>query len=29
VRFSVGPFNTEEHITTALKAVEEIVADRP
>jgi len=29
VRFSVGPFNTEQHIKTALKAVEEIVADRP
>jgi cysteine desulfurase family protein len=28
VRFSVGPFNTEEHIETALKAVAEIAADR-
>jgi len=29
VRFSVGPFNTKEHIETALKAVAEIAADRP
>lgn len=29
VRFSVGPFNTDEHIDTALKAVREIQADRP
>lgn len=29
VRFSVGPFNTEEHIETAIKAVAEIAADRP
>jgi len=28
VRFSVGPFNTEAHITTAIKAVEEIAAQR-
>jgi len=28
VRFSVGPFNTEEHIETAVKAVAEIAADR-
>jgi cysteine desulfurase family protein len=28
VRFSIGPFNTEEHIDTALKAVAEIAADR-
>jgi cysteine desulfurase/selenocysteine lyase len=29
LRFSVGPFNTEEHIDTALKAVREIQSDRP
>ncbi|MDQ7778412.1 MAG: aminotransferase class V-fold PLP-dependent enzyme [Planctomycetota bacterium] len=28
VRFSVGPFNTKEHIDTALKAVREVAADR-
>jgi len=28
VRFSVGPFNTEEHINTAIKAVSEIAANR-
>lgn len=28
VRFSVGPFNTEEHIEAAVKAVGEIAADR-
>jgi cysteine desulfurase/selenocysteine lyase len=28
VRFSVGPFNTDAHITTAIKAVEEIAARR-
>jgi cysteine desulfurase/selenocysteine lyase len=28
VRFSVGPFNTEEHITTAIRAVAEVAADR-
>jgi cysteine desulfurase / selenocysteine lyase len=28
VRFSAGPFNTEEHIDLAIKAVEEISADR-
>jgi cysteine desulfurase/selenocysteine lyase len=28
VRFSVGPFNTEEHIETAVKAVAGIAADR-
>ncbi|GAB4162650.1 MAG: aminotransferase class V-fold PLP-dependent enzyme [Planctomycetota bacterium] len=28
VRFSVGPFNTEEHIKTAIEAVAEISADR-
>ena len=28
VRFSVGPFNTEAHISTAIKAVEEIAAQR-
>jgi len=28
VRFSIGPFNTEEHIDTALTAVAEIAADR-
>ncbi len=26
VRFSIGPFNTEEHITTAIEAVKEIAA---
>jgi cysteine desulfurase family protein len=29
VRFSVGPFNTKEHIETAIRAVSEIAADRP
>ncbi len=29
VRFSVGPFNTEAHIETAIRAVHEIAADRP
>jgi cysteine desulfurase/selenocysteine lyase len=29
VRFSVGPFNTEEHVQAAVKAVAEIAADRP
>lgn len=29
VRFSIGPFNTEEHIDTAIRAVEEIASDRP
>lgn len=29
VRFSIGPFNTEEHIQAAIKAVAEIAADRP
>ena len=29
VRFSIGPFNTKEHIETAIKAVREIAADRP
>jgi cysteine desulfurase family protein len=28
VRFSIGPFNTEEHIETAVRAVAEIAADR-
>ena len=28
VRFSVGPFNTREHIETAIRAIEEIAADR-
>lgn len=28
VRFSVGPFNTEEHIRTAIRAVAEVAADR-
>jgi cysteine desulfurase/selenocysteine lyase len=28
VRFSLGPFNTEEHIETAVRAVAEIAADR-
>jgi cysteine desulfurase/selenocysteine lyase len=28
VRFSVGPFNTKEHVETAVKAVGEIAADR-
>lgn len=29
VRFSIGPFNTEEHIQEAIKAVAEIASDRP
>jgi cysteine desulfurase/selenocysteine lyase len=29
VRFSVGPFNAEEHVEAAVKAVAEIAADRP
>lgn len=29
VRFSVGPFNAEEHVQAAVKAVAEIAADRP
>lgn len=29
VRFSIGPFNTEEHVDAAVKAVAEIAADRP
>jgi cysteine desulfurase/selenocysteine lyase len=29
VRFSIGPFNTEEHIETAIMAVREIQSDRP
>jgi len=29
VRFSAGPFNTKEHIETAIKAIAEIAADRP
>ncbi len=28
VRFSVGPFNTREHIETAIRAMEQIAADR-
>jgi selenocysteine lyase/cysteine desulfurase len=28
VRFSIGPFNTEEHIDTAVEAVAQIAADR-
>ncbi|MBF0360650.1 MAG: aminotransferase class V-fold PLP-dependent enzyme [Oligoflexia bacterium] len=28
VRFSIGPFNTEEHIVKAIKAVAEVAADR-
>jgi cysteine desulfurase family protein len=28
VRFSIGPFNTEQHIETAVEAVAEIAADR-
>ena len=28
VRFSAGPFNTREHIETAIRAVDEIAADR-
>jgi cysteine sulfinate desulfinase/cysteine desulfurase-like protein len=28
VRFSVGPFNTEEHIQAAVRAVGEIAAAR-
>jgi len=29
VRFSLGPFNTEEHVAAAVRAVAEIAADRP
>ncbi|MBN1551085.1 aminotransferase class V-fold PLP-dependent enzyme [bacterium] len=29
IRFSIGPFNTEAHITTAIAAMEELAADRP
>jgi len=29
IRFSVGPFNTKEHIEAALKAVKEISSNRP
>jgi len=29
VRFSIGPFNTKEHIEEAINAVAEIAADRP
>ena len=29
VRFSIGPFNTREHVLHAVKAMEEIAADRP
>jgi selenocysteine lyase/cysteine desulfurase len=29
VRFSIGPFNTEDHILSAIKAVETIQAQRP
>jgi len=29
VRFSVGPFNTEEHINTAIRAISELASDRP
>ena len=29
VRFSIGAFNTKEHIETAVKAVREIAATRP
>jgi cysteine desulfurase / selenocysteine lyase len=29
VRFSVGPFNTKEHIKAAIKAISEIAANRP
>ena len=29
VRFSIGPFNTKEHIETAIRAVREIQSDRP
>ncbi len=29
VRFSIGPFNTKEHIDTAIRAIAEIAADRP
>ncbi len=29
VRFSIGPFNTGEHVEAAIKAVAEIAADRP
>jgi len=29
VRFGIGPFNTEEHIQTALQAVAKIAAFKP
>jgi len=29
IRFSMGPFNTQDHIETAIRAVAEIAADRP
>ena len=29
IRMSVGPFNTEEHVDAAIRAVAEIAADRP
>jgi cysteine sulfinate desulfinase/cysteine desulfurase-like protein len=29
VRFGIGPFNTEEHIQTALQAVGKIAAFKP
>jgi len=29
IRFSVGPFNTAEHVAAAVRAVTEIAADRP
>lgn len=29
VRFSIGPFNTKEHVEKAIKAVAEIASDRP
>jgi selenocysteine lyase/cysteine desulfurase len=29
VRFSVGPFNTDEHIEASVRAVGEIAATRP
>jgi cysteine sulfinate desulfinase/cysteine desulfurase-like protein len=28
VRFGIGPFNTEEHIQTAIQAVKEIAESR-
>ena len=29
VRFSIGPYNTREHVAAAIRAVEQLAADRP